>query len=90
MRAIHGYFDGVAFQPLEKAMVKPNQRVIITIMDDFEGKKNKLSEEERVAMVEKMRGVLSKFAKPNADIEETMREEEGAWARAAVEKYGNA
>ena len=35
MLTVHGYYDGTAFQPLEKATVKPNQRVIITSMDDF-------------------------------------------------------
>ncbi len=35
MLAVHGYYEGTAFQPLEKTAVKPNQRLIITIMDDF-------------------------------------------------------
>ena len=35
MLEVHGYFDGESFQPLEKISAKPNQRVIITIMDDF-------------------------------------------------------
>lgn len=35
MLAINGYFDGESFQPLEKISAKPNQRVIITIMDEF-------------------------------------------------------
>ena len=33
MLAIQGYFDGASIQPLEKITAKPNQRVIITIMD---------------------------------------------------------
>ena len=35
MLAIQGYYDGVAIKPLEKIAAKPNQRVIITIMDEF-------------------------------------------------------
>lgn len=35
MLAVQGYFDGVAIQPLEQVIAKPNQRVIITIMDEF-------------------------------------------------------
>ena len=35
MLAVHGYYDGVAIKPLEKIPAKPNQRVIITIMDEF-------------------------------------------------------
>lgn len=35
MLAVQGYFDGVAIQPLEKITAKPNQRVIIAIMDEF-------------------------------------------------------
>ena len=35
MLAINGYFDGESFQPLEKISAKPNQRVIITIMNEF-------------------------------------------------------
>ena len=35
MLAINGYFDGESFQPLENVTLKKNQRVIITIMDDF-------------------------------------------------------
>ena len=46
MLAVQGYYDGAAFQPLEKTKVLPNQKVIITIMDDFV-EKPKASEEER-------------------------------------------
>ena len=35
MLAVQGYFDGVAIRPLEKITAKPNQRVIITVMDEF-------------------------------------------------------
>ena len=35
MLAVSGYYDGAVIQPLEKFNAKPNQRVIITIMDEF-------------------------------------------------------
>ena len=76
MLAVQGYYDGVTIKPLEKITAKPNQRVIITIMDEFV---------EPVAPVRKkrMRGVLAQYAKP-----ELREKEKGAWARAVVEKYG--
>ena len=57
MLAVQGYYDGVTIKPLEKITAKPNQRVIITIMDEFV---------EPVAPVRKkrMRGVLAQYAKP--------------------------
>ena len=32
---IEGYFDGKTFVPLEKFSLKPNQKVQITILDEF-------------------------------------------------------
>ena len=83
MLAVQGYYDGTAFQPLEKLSVQLNQRVIITVMDDFV-ERQKSAEEERKEKVKKMRGCLSEYARPDA-----MDKEKGAWARAVVEKYGN-
>lgn len=34
MLAIQGYYDGVAFQPLENVTLSKNQPVIITILDN--------------------------------------------------------
>ena len=78
MLAIQGYYDGVTIKPLEKVIAKPNQRVIITIMDEF-------VEPVRSAHKKGMRGVLSRYANP-----ELREREEGAWERAVAEKYGNA
>ncbi len=77
MISVQGYYDGEAIMPLEKIAAKPNQRVIITIMDEFV---------EPVKAVRKkgMRGVLAQYANP-----ELREKEKGAWERAAVEKYGN-
>ena len=78
MIAVQGYYDGAAIKPLEKIAAKPNQRVIITIMDEFV---------EPVKAVRKkgMRGVLAQYANP-----ELREKEKSAWERAVVEKYGNA
>ena len=85
MQSVHGYYDGQAFQALEQTTVQENQKVIITIMDDFvEGRKKKkdLSPEEREALIKKLYGSLSHYADP-----EKRKLEEGAWERAAVEKH---
>ena len=80
MLAIHGYYDGLSFQPLDPPPAKTNQRVIITIMDDFiETPKD--ASKERAAKAKRLRGILSEYADP------TLREQEkGAWERAAIKK----
>lgn len=35
MHALKGYFDGEKFIPLDKKPIKKNQKVIITILDEF-------------------------------------------------------
>ena len=35
MEALQGYYDGVSIRPLGKVKAKPNQKVVITIMDEF-------------------------------------------------------
>lgn len=34
MRSIHGYYNGSTYVSLEPVEVKPNQKVIITILDE--------------------------------------------------------
>ncbi|MBO4852233.1 MAG: hypothetical protein J5477_01215 [Schwartzia sp.] len=83
MLAIEGYYDGLSFQPLEKPRAKTNQRVIITIMDDFV-EAPKAACNKRAEIAKQVRGILAEYADPK------LREQEkGAWERAAVEKYGN-
>ncbi|MEE0957075.1 MAG: hypothetical protein UH734_03180 [Ruminococcus sp.] len=77
MLAIKGYYDGVTIQPLEKIVAKPNQRVIITIMDEFVS-------QESTESKKKLRGILAQYADPKK-----IEQEKGAWQRAAEEKYGN-
>ena len=77
MLAIQGYFDGVAIQPLERMIAKPNQRVIITIMDEF-------LEPEAPTDKRGMRGALAQFADPALAAREA-----DAWERAVGDKHGN-
>ena len=35
MLAVQGYYNGLTIRPLEKILAKPNQRVIITVMDNL-------------------------------------------------------
>ena len=78
MLAVHGYYDGTAIKPLEDVIAKPNQRVIITIMDEF-------VEPAKTPLKKGRRGVLSQYADPS------LREKEkGAWQCAAEVKHGNA
>ena len=77
MLAVQGYYDGTAIRPLEKITAKPNQRVIITIMDDF-------VEPVRAEPGTGMRGALAQYADPAR-----REQEKGAWERAAGEKHGD-
>ena len=78
MLAVQGYYDGMTIKPFEKITAKPNQRVIITIMDEF-------VDPVKASPKEGMRGILSQYA--DSALAE---KEKGAWERAMVEKYGNA
>ena len=75
---VQGYYDGTAVRPLEQLAAKPNQKVIITVIDEFV---------EPVKNIGKkgIRGILSRYANP-----ELVKEEKGAWERSAVKKYGDA
>lgn len=77
MLAVQGYYDGVTVRPLEAITAKPNQRVIITIMDEF-------VEPPKTNQKKGMRGVLRRYADAAS-----AENEKGAWERAMVEKYGN-
>ena len=77
MFAVQGYYDGTTIQALEKITAKPNQRVIITVMDEF-------VEPTKATHAGGIRGALSKYAS-----QEARSKESGAWQRMAVEKYDN-
>ena len=74
---IQGYYDGTNIRLLEKIVAKPNQKVIITIMDEF-------VEPAKRTPKQSLRGILSEYANPVL-----IKEEKGAWERAVAEKYGN-
>ena len=73
MVAVQGYYDGMSIKSFEKITAKPNQRVIITIMDEFV--EPDIAEEKKG-----MRGALSQYA--DFKLQE---KEKGAWERTMVE-----
>lgn len=80
MVSLNGYYDGNTVQTLEKIQAKKNQKVIITILDEF-------IEESypKIRTTESARGSLAKYANPKLwDKEET------AWEEEVGEKHGNA
>ena len=74
---VQGYYDGTNIRLLEKIMAKPNQKVIITIMDEY------MEPAERTEQ-KSLRGILSDYADTAL-----MEKEKGAWERAAAEKYSS-
>lgn len=79
MLALEGYYDGKTIQPLEKINAKKNQRVIITVLDDF------IPETPKAETQKTARGSLAEYANPDL-----IKQEKTAWEKAVTEKYGNA
>ena len=77
MLTVQGYFDGTAIRLLEKITAKPNQRVIVTVMDEF-------VEPSRKVPQKSIRGILEQYADPSL-----AESEKGAWERAVVKRYGH-
>ena len=80
MVSLNGYYDGNTVQTLEKIHAKKNQKVIITILDEFIEESS-----SKIRTTESARGSLAKYANPSL-----WRKEETAWEEEAGEKYGNA
>lgn len=59
MLALKGYFNGKEFITLEKAEVKPNQKVIITILDEYIGSDITEDINEKLIAVEQLNGLLN-------------------------------
>lgn len=78
MLALQGYFDGNMVQTLEKINAKKNQKVIITVLDEF-------IEEVPKHKKRSARGLLSEYAN-----QELQKNEQAAWERAVKEKYETA
>lgn len=79
MLALQGYYDGKTIQPLEEFPARKNQKLIITVLDEFISEAP-VEEKRRTA-----RGSLAKYANPAL-----WGQEKNAWEKAVTEKYGNA
>ena len=60
MVSLNGYYDGNTVQTLEKIHAKKNQKVIITILDEFIEESS-----SKIRMTESARGSLAKYANPS-------------------------
>ena len=78
MLALQGYYDGNAVQTLEKIQAKKNQKLIITVLDEF------MEETPIDKKGQSAKGILAGYANP-----ELQKEEKSAWEKAVTEKYGN-
>ena len=79
MLALEGYYDGENVKTKEKIQAQKNQKLIITILDEF------VEELPQKKNSQTARGMLAKYADPNL-----RRQEASAWEKAVMEKYGNA
>lgn len=79
MLVLQGYYDGKSIQTLGKLHAKKNQRLIITVLDEF------ISEVPEEKKGRTARGALSKYANPKL-----WEQEKAAWEKAVTEKHGNA
>lgn len=78
MFALQGYYDGNVVQTMEKIRAQKNQKLIITILDEF------IEETSMHRDKKSARGLLEKYANP------ALRDqEETAGEKAVVEKYEN-
>ena len=59
MVSLNGYYDGNTVQTLEKIHAKKNQKVIITILDEFIEESS-----SKIRTTESARGSLAKYANP--------------------------
>ena len=75
LAAVKGYYDGESIRTLEKVNVRKNQKVIITILDEY-------VEDEKHSVAGSARGMLAEYANPSL-----WEQEEGAWERAVSENY---
>lgn len=77
LAAVEGYYDGVTIRLPEEFRAKTNQKVIVTLMNEF-------VRPDADVKKKSARGVLAQYANPKL-----REQEEGAWERAVVEKYGH-
>lgn len=79
MLALEGYYDGENVKTVEKIRAKKNQKLIITILDEF------VEEHPQRNNSQTVRGMLAKYADPDL-----RKQEASAWEKAVEERYGNA
>jgi hypothetical protein len=77
MLALQGYYDGNKIQTLEKIQAQKNQKLIITVLDEF-------IEEPLLKEKKSARGSLAEYANPDLQ-----KLEKTAWEKAVAEKYDN-
>jgi len=68
MLALKGYYNGKEFVPLDKVDIKPNQRVIITVLDEY------INEDKTEKSYKKYVGKLS--SESYNEIKEALKETE--------------
>lgn len=78
MEALQAYFDGNTVKTLGNVKLKKNQKLIITVLDEF------LDDVPKKETGKSARGILSKYA--NNDL---LEEENTAWEKAVAEKKIN-
>ena len=79
MLAVQGYYDGNMVRTLEKIHAKKNQKLIITVLDEFMDESDSKDEKKSA------RGILAQYADPS------LREKEQyVWEKAVTEKHGSA
>lgn len=79
MLALEGYYDGESVKAIGKIQAQKNQKLIITILDEF------VEELPREKKPQTVRGILAKYADASLRVQEA-----SAWEKAVAEKYGNA
>lgn len=77
MLALNGYYDGKQIQTFEQVHAKKNQKLIITVLDEF-------IEEKPLKASTSARGSLSKYANTNL-----WNKENNAWNEMVEKKYGS-
>ena len=79
MLALQGYYDGNMDRTMEKIHAKKNQKLIITVLDEFMDESDSKDEKKSA------RGILAQYADLG------LREKEQyAWEKAVTEKHGSA
>lgn len=77
MESIQGYYDGFTIKSIGRFDAKPNQKVLITILEEF-------IEPTKPAYKNGLKGVFSEYANPDL-----VEKEKYAWEHAMVEKHDN-